>query len=75
MHIDVPEPLPHQLMGLDESHDLFVLGERRIVEGLKKPENLIPVFKIAACQLTDDEWMTDDVAFGEQGRQPGVYLA
>lgn len=75
MHVDVPKPFPHQLMDLDKPHDLFVLGRHRAIEGFKQLQNFFPVFKIAACQLTDDQYMTSRAAFLQKGCQITVSLA
>lgn len=58
MDVDQAEAFAMQPMLPDEFQHLVVPGfpERR--QGREQIENLRPVSQLAACEFTDDEWVT-----------------
>ena len=60
MHVDPPEPAPHQAVGVDELQDLVVHGDRRLRQGRQERQNFVSTRQIPAGEFRDDERVTED---------------
>jgi len=66
MDIDPAQTAPHQLVGLDERKNFFVLHRRRLREVQQEPQDLAPAIQPAAGKFADNERMAEHGLFQEQ---------
>lgn len=64
MHINVPQPLAHQAIIVDELHHFFRTGLDGLGKRLEMEEEFSPVLKMAAGQFADDAVMANDKSRG-----------
>src|SRR3989339_2277034 len=74
MHIDIPEPFPHEAIVFNKLHYFFMLRPDCLGKPLQKGDNLRPVTEITARQFTDNERMAHHPAAMQQGLQSDASL-
>ena len=67
MHIDIPQTLSHEALAAYEMQHLLLFRLDCSRDRFQKRQNFMPVFEVSANELSDDEWMTGDIPFIQQG--------
>ena len=68
MHVDPPEPAPHQGVSVNEGQHFLLVHDRRLGEIVKEPQDFAPASERAAGEFTHYEGVAEH-SFLEQ--QPG----
>src|SRR3989338_9660727 len=75
MHINVSQPLSHKAIIIYKLHNFFMLCMDYHGKHMKERKYFRAIFQIPAGNLTDYEWMANNMTVIEQSFKPHVSLA
>ncbi len=75
MDIDISETLSHKFVRFDQREDLGMAGHADLGERTEVGEDGHPVNDLSTGQFSDNERVTDHLAFVEQGHEAVISVA
>jgi len=72
MNVDPPQAAPRERLLLDEAEDFGVRRRRHLRQVGEQPKDFRATPQISERQLTDDEWVTTDLCFGQQAGETEI---